>query len=212
ATHYTINDSAVIKLMMTVNFFFEDKCLKKMAADVEVFLNTMTATDFSDPFYNKGLAEIMGKEKADKAVSELQVNGKFKRFPDELEKCFFFTDVNLHYDGTLKSFISSGSIGMGNILKTEINRYVPGVIKIDKLKAGGDRITIYIELDGNTWYYFEYFKGTMKTVSSNKEYNAIINDMKSKNRKEDVKDGPSFQFAPANESIKRNFVTKFYKK
>lgn len=151
----------------------------------------------------------MGKEKAGKAVAELQTNGEFKRFPDELEKTFFFNDVNFVYDGKLKSFVSTGGvIGLGNILKTEINRYVPGIIKIDKLKSGGDRITIYVELDGGTWYYFEYFKSVMKVVSSNNEFNTIIKEIKSKNRKQDVKDGPSFSYTNANPNVAKNFVTK----
>jgi hypothetical protein len=212
ASHYTINDSAVINLMMTLNFFFEDKALKKMASDVEVYLNTLPATDFSKTSYSKGLTEIMGKEKAEKAASELQVSGKFRRFPDELEKSFFFNDVNFIYDGSKKSFISTGGLGLGNILKTEINREVPGVIRIDKKKKGGDMLYIYIELDASTWYYFEYFNGNMKAVSSNNEFNTIIKELKPKKRKQDVSKGPGFQYNLGNPTAAKNWASKFYKK
>jgi hypothetical protein len=150
----------------------------------------------------------MGKEKADKAVADLQVNGEFRRFPDELEKSFFFNDLTFVYDGKSKAFITKGNLGLGNILKKEINRYIPGIIKIEKLRSGGDRLYIYIEMDANTWYYFEYFKGVMKAVSSNEEFNNIIKELKSKKRKQDVDKGPSFQYTSANKTAASSFVRK----
>ena len=85
-------------------------------------------------------------------------------------------------------------IGVGNILKNEINRYVPGWIKIDKMRSGGDKITIYLKIDANTWYYYEFYKGLMSAVSSNNEFNNVLKELKPKNRKQDVPKGPSFQF------------------
>ena len=210
ATHYTINDSAILHSIATVNFFFENKALKKMVSDFEVALNILTPTDFSDPKFRKGLTELIGKEKADKVTAELELNGKIKKFPSELEKTFFFNSIDLVYDGRLKSFLSKGKIGLGSILDNEINRFVPGLIKIDKMKSGGDKMTIYLEIDKATWYYFEYFKGVLKTYSSNKEFNEIIKDLKAKKRKQDVEKGPSFQFTIGSEKMKNTFVSKFW--
>jgi hypothetical protein len=208
ASHYTANDSASINLLMTVNFFFESKALKIMARDFELYFNSLTASDFSKPEYFKGLSEILGKEKADKALADLNLFGTIKRFPDELEKTFFFNDLNFKYYPQLKSFITVGSLGLGNILKNEINRYVPGYIKIDKLRGNADRITIYFEADPNTWYYFEYFKGLMSAVSSNNEFNNTLKDLKPKNRKMDVDKGPSFQFNVASPQKRTLFLSK----
>ncbi|MFN5183300.1 MAG: hypothetical protein ACK5D5_09800 [Bacteroidota bacterium] len=209
ATHYTINDSAVLFSMATVNFFFEEKALRRMVSDFEVAFNILKPTDFSDTKFKKGLTELIGKEKSDKVVGELELNGKIKRFPDELNKTFFFNNINFNYDGKLKSFISTGKIGLGNILKDEINRFVPGIIKIDKMKSGGDKMTIYLEIDKSTWYYFEYFKGVLKTYSSNKEFNEIIKELKPKKRKQSVEKGPSFQFVLGSEKLKNTFLAKF---
>ncbi|MFN6038261.1 MAG: hypothetical protein ACK452_07325 [Bacteroidota bacterium] len=209
ATHYTINDSAVLNSMATVNFFFEEKALKKMVSDLEVALNILTPTDFNDAKFRKGLTELIGKEKSDKVIGDLELNGKIRRFPDELDKTFLFNNINFNYDGRLKSFISSGKIGLGNILKNEINRLVPGMIKIDKMKSGGDKLTIYLEIDNSTWYYFEYFKGVMKTYSSNKEFNEIIKELKAKKRKQSIEKGPSFQFTLGSEKLRNTFITKF---
>ena len=206
-THYTVNDSSSFQMMMTVDFFFENRAMKKMFQDMEVYLTSFEGVDFSKPLYEKGLREILGGEKADKAISDLNLYGGFKRFPDELEKSMFLNEINLSFDKESKSFLSSGAIGVGNILKNEYNKYVPGVVQIKKQKAG-DLLTIYFELDQSTWYYFSYFKGVMSVVSSNKEFNEIIKELKPKNRKMDVDKGPSYQFTLVSPLKKDQFLKK----
>ncbi len=207
ASHFTVNDSADFDMMMTVNFYFEEKAMKKMYNDLETYVNNFDAVDFGRPAYEKGLREIMGKEKADKAISELNLYGKFKRFPDSLEKSMFINHVKLKYDKVSKSFVSEGKIGIGNLYKNEYNRYVPGIIQIKKQKAG-DILNIYIEPDQSTWYYFSYYKGVMSVVSSNQEFNNIIRDVKPKSRKLEVEKGPSYQYTTASPSKKDQFLKK----
>ncbi|HXB38893.1 MAG TPA: hypothetical protein VNZ49_00030 [Bacteroidia bacterium] len=203
----TINDSTKFDLMMVLDFFFEKSAIKKMAADFELLFNTLTPTDFSRKTFEKGIIEILGKERGDKALSELNLYGNYKRFPDEIEKTIFISDVQMIYNPKLKAFVSVGDIGVANILKNEIYRYTPGLIQIKKQK-NGDIIDIYFELDPNTWYYFSYFRGVMSAVSSNQEFNKIISELKSKDRKLEVKDGPSYQFTPCSPTKKDQFVKK----
>jgi len=92
-THYP-NDSVNIELMGTLNFFFSDRLLKIMAKDLKVFDNITTPLDLSSPVLTKGLAEILGKEKSDRVISELNLYGEIKKYPDELEKTFVFTDLD----------------------------------------------------------------------------------------------------------------------
>ncbi|MFL5754176.1 MAG: hypothetical protein ACJ76F_12260, partial [Bacteroidia bacterium] len=207
ASHYTVNDSSSFQLMMTLDFFFEDKALKKMFKDMEVYLNDFAAVEFDQPFYEKGIGELLGKEKADKAIADINLNGGFKRFPDELEKTMFLNDVKMRYDKESKSFLSDGKIGVGNIYKNELNRYVPGIVQIKKQKSG-DILTVYFELDQSTWYYFSYYKGVMSAVSSNQEFNTIIKEVSAKKRKLDVEKGPSYQYTTCNPAKKDQFLKK----
>ncbi|MGE0568399.1 MAG: hypothetical protein AB7O73_10660 [Bacteroidia bacterium] len=208
AKHF-LNDSADLNLMMTVNFFFEDKALKSMAKDLQIYLNSAEPTDFTADLYTKGLAEFVGKDKADNLIAEVNLDGSFRKYPSELNKTFFFNKVKMKYDQRRKAFISIGDVGVGNILKNDINRDFKGKIKIDKTRNKRDKITIYIEPDVNTWYFFEFINGTMKAISSNNEFNTIIKEMKSKNRKQKVEKGPSFQFTIGSEAAKKNFVRNF---
>ena len=193
ATHSTINDSATFELMSTIDFFFDKGALKKMVKDVEVYNNTLEPIDFSNKVFNKGITEILGKDKGDKVIADLNLNGNIKKFPEEFEKTFMITNTEMRYDKVSRSFLSVGKIGLGAINKSEVYRQVPGNIQIQR-KKGGDNFTLYFELDPQTWYYFYYFKGVMSVVSSNAEFNNTIKELKSKDKKQDVKSGPGFQF------------------
>ena len=125
------------------------------------------------------MAEILGKERGDKALSELNLYGNYKKFPDELEKAIFLGDVQMNYNKKTKSFISNGKIGVANLFKNEIYRYVGGIVQIKKQKAG-DMLDLYLELDQGTWYYFNYFKGVMSVISSNQAFNNDVKEVKEK--------------------------------
>ena len=210
ATHNSINDSATFELMTTIDFFMDKGALKKMFKDMEVFLNTHAPVDFNNPVFLKGVTEMVGKEKGDKVMSDLNLYGNIKRFPDEFEKTFLISNVEMKYDKTSRSFVSVGKIGIGSINKNEIYRQTPGNIQIKKQK-GGDVLTMYFEFDPQTWYFFSYFKGVMSIVSSNAEFNNDIKNLKSKDRKQDLeKDnkGPSYQFTICSPTKRDQFVRK----
>ena len=205
ATHNTINDSSKFDLMMAVEFFFDKSAMKKMATDFETYNNTLTPLDFGKKTFEKGLSEILGKERGDKALSELNLYGNYKKFPDEFEKSIFLGDVQMVYNNKTKSFLSTGPIGVANLFKSEIYRSVPGIIQIKRQKAG-DVLDMYFELDANSWYYFNYYKGVLSVVSSNQAFNTDVKDIKEKKQKVDK--GPSYQFNICSPTKKDQFVKK----
>ncbi len=207
ASHSTINDSAIFELMTTIDFFFDKNALKKMIKDIEVYNNTLSPIDFSNKVFNKGITEILGKERADKAISDLNLNGSIKKFPDEFEKTFMITNTEMRYNKVSRSFISIGKIGLGAINKNEIYKQIPGYIQIQR-KKGGDNFTLYFELDQQNWYYFYYYKGVMSVVSSNAEFNNSIKELKTKDKKQEVKSGPSFQFNLCSPTKRDLFIRK----
>jgi len=130
------------------------------------------------------MREMIGKELADKLISELNLYGSFKKFPDELKKTLVITDVKMKWNKDTRSYTSNGKIGIGNIYKTQVNKFVDGRIEIIK-KRGGDILNIYLELDANNWYYFNYTRGTMLAVSSNEAFNTILKELKPDKRQKD---------------------------
>ncbi|MDQ3046247.1 MAG: hypothetical protein M3R27_01770 [Bacteroidota bacterium] len=183
AIHYLIPDSTNFDMLMTVDFFFDDGAIDKMADQIIGNID-LKPTDFSRPVFEKGMRELLGKEQADKLISQLNLYGSYKKFPDELKKTLFLTDVKMKWSKETRSYISSGKIGIGNINKNQVNKYVDGRIELIK-KRGGDILNIYLELDPGTWYYFNYTRGTMLAVSSNEAFNTVIKELKPEKRQKD---------------------------
>ncbi len=207
ANHLLIPDSTLFDMLMSIDFFFDDGAIDKMSEAIVANTN-LKATDLTRPVFEKGLREMLGKEKADKLLSLLTLYGSYKKFPDELKKTLFLNDVKMIWNKSTRSYTSVGQIGVGNIYKTQINKYVDGRIELIK-KRGGDILNIYLELDGNNWYYFNYTRGTMLAVSSNEEFNTILKELKSDKRKKAGEKGvPDYNYNICPPSKKTLFVRK----
>lgn len=209
AVHLLIPDSANFEMLMSFDFFFEEKALDKMSDHI-VNSADLKPTDFSRPVFEKGMRELLGKEQADKLISQLNLYGSYKKIPDELKKTLFLTDVKMKWNKDTRSYTSSGKIGVGNINKTQINKYVDGRVELIK-KRGGDILNIYLEIDQNNWYYFNYTRGVMLSVSSNEAYNQILKDLKADKREkagDKDKKEPNFTFNICPPSKKTQFLRK----
>ncbi|MCW3085398.1 MAG: hypothetical protein JWP12_2764 [Bacteroidetes bacterium] len=209
AIHYLIPDSVAFDMLMSSDFFFDDGAMDKMS-DAIVNFADLKPTDFSRPVFEKGMREMLGKDQADKLISQLNLYGSYKKFPDELRKTFFFTDVRMKWNKDTRSYTSIGKIGIGNMGKTQVNKYVDGRIELIK-KRGGDILNIYIELDANNWYYFNYTRGTMLAVSSNEAFNQILKDLKPEKREktgDKDKKEPNYYFNICPPSKKTQFLRK----
>jgi len=208
SAYNAVSDSIGFNLMMVVDFFFESSALKKMAKDFELYRGTLDPTPFEGDVFNHGMIELLGKERGDRALSELNLYAEYKKFPDELEKSIVFNDVKMTYNRRAKAYISEGRLGVGNVLKTELFRYFNNsVIKIEK-KRGNDILDIYLEADANNWYYFNFYKGTMLAVSSNQNFNKEVNELKSSSKKMKTEKGPSYRFDATTAKKKDDFLRK----
>ena len=133
----SIKDSTIFNLMMVLDFYFDEGLLKKMAKDLELSGGSLEPTPFEGDLFNHGTIELLGKERGDKALSDLNLYGNYKKFPDELDKSLVLNDVKLTYNQTAKAYVSQGRIGVGNVLKTEIFRYLTpnSILQIKKVKG-----------------------------------------------------------------------------
>ena len=68
-----------------------------------------------------------------------------------------------------------------------------GKIVISKKLTGND-LTIYLQLDKDNFYYFNYKKGLMKVYSSNEDFNKIISETKKDETKSKIKGLPDYQY------------------
>lgn len=194
-----------VKAMLVIDFFLQPE-LWKFMEDAFASTTGMQAADVSSSFYKKGLNALIGKEPADKVIKDLGATGSIKKFPDELNKALVFSNVDFKWNNESSSFISEGWISLSNFGKTQVNKVVKGKIELVK-KRGGDILNIYIEIDSNKWYFFNYTRNIMYVIAAEEAFNVAVREMDAKKRSVEGEDGKApYQFMIGVEKRKRDFI------
>jgi hypothetical protein len=204
--YYSIADSTSIKMLSALDFFFSEEALKVLADALNA--STARGIDVAAKDYTLALREFVGKNEADKILSELSSYGQYRKFPDVLDHTLVLTGLQLSWNKDLRSFISRGPIGIGNIGKQPVNKQVKGYLEIGK-RRNGDIINLYIEPEDKQWYYFSYANGTMQVISSNQAFNDKLAGLKEDQRLMKAEKGqPSYQFILGTDAKKATFLRK----
>jgi hypothetical protein len=204
--YYSIVDSTSLNAMSALDFFFSDEALTAFADA----LNGTDARgiDVSANNYTRALREFVGPEEAEKILTELNSYGQYRKFPDVLDHTLVLTNLNMSYNKDLRSFVSKGQFGVGNIGKIPVNKLVNGYFEISKRRSG-DIINIYIEPSENLWYFFTYSNRTMQVISSDKAFNDKLVGLKESQRLiKGEKGQPSYQYIVGTNEKKATFLRK----
>jgi len=203
-----IDNEAIFDLVMLIDFFFNEDALRNMSKKLQQ-ASALDPAKLDRPTFEKGLREVIGKVEADKLIAQANLYGEFKKLPDELRKALVFNDIKFKWDDVNKRYKSFSKIGISNIGKEQVNKYVEGKIEIVK-KRSGDILNIYLEIDKNNWYFFNYTRGMLQAISSDADFNTLIQETKPDKRKAKAEKGQDpYQFMYSSEKKKVDFVRKF---
>jgi len=169
---------------------------------------TVEGIDYNRTTYERGLSELIGKDLADKSISEINLYGKYKKMPAALVHTLVFSDLKMYWNDTTGSYLSRGPIGLSNVNKRQVHKSLKGYIEILK-KRTGDVFTIYLEATEDKWYFFTYQRGLMQAISSNEDFNTIVKEVKATKRKLATKGGAPYQFIISSVRKKKTFLNKF---
>lgn len=204
--YYALIDSTSVNVLSALDFFFSEDAMKVFAADLNA--SELKGIDISSPAYTRALREFIGQDNADKILQELSLYGQFRKFPDVLAHTLVLSNLSMSWNRDTRSFLSKGDIGINNIGKESVNKYVKGYVEIGK-KRSGDFINMYFEPQENLWYYFAYANGTLQALSSNKDFNDKLVGLKEDQRViKGEKGEPSYQFIVGTGDKKATFVRK----
>ena len=202
------NDSVNFEVMAAIDFYFNDDALKIMAEQLQAAANLEPTEDIGRPGFEKGLAEMIGKEKSDKIISDLNLYGSFKKMPEELRHTLLITKMKLVWNNESRSFRSVGLISVGNIDKFSINRQMEGHVEIIRKKSG-DIFNLLLAPEHAAWFFFNYTRGLLQTISSHNGYNEAINKLKPEKRISKGEKGmPNFEYMLSTDRKVREFLRK----
>ena len=196
------------RVALYADFFFLENALEKMAADMMAYPD-QKQVDITKTPYEKSLREVLGLERSDKLISELSIKGEIKKLPDELQKSMMLCDVNLEWNPDDQAWQSKGPIGLGTVLKKPLFRQLKGKVEVQR-KRSGDVMTIFLMLDDQTYWFFQYSRNYLYAYSSSAEFNTMLSELKDDKRvMEAKKDDAPYQFIVTNKRKVDEFRDRF---
>ena len=186
ALHDMEANVSTFDLMLGMDFFFSDEAIQIMAREVNA-IPTLRPVDMSSKNYKIAMVNIGGRSAAQSMDDESMLLG-LGQIPAELKHTILITQLTLQWNQETSSYISDGSIGIGNINGIPVNRQVEGFIEIQKRRTG-DIMDVYLQLDERTWYYFGYTRGVMQAFSSNRDFRELLTEIRTNQRQLNVPSG-----------------------
>lgn len=175
-----------IDILLPIDFFMHEEALVFMANLINQS-GTLEPMDIQSDSYKNDMLNFIDEESFKEMVDDMLM-GALTEMPEELEHTMLLTNVNFMWYPEMGSFIADGEFGLSNILGTPINKKVRMVIEIQK-SMRNSIMNIYIEIDKDNWFYFNYYPYTMQVISSNEAFNTFIKEESRGDRKQDVESG-----------------------
>ncbi len=206
--HNANSDNAEFQVLLMLDFFFPEKALKVMEDDF-LAAGNLTGINYLTNWFRKSLILIVGKKEADKILEDYALYGNTRKLPDAFENTLVFTDLKLKWENSTNSYKSTEKIGLGNILSTQINKYMEGKIQFER-KRSRHNFDIYLDLGNGSWYYFNFNNNLLSALSSNQNFNDIITGIKPEDRVLDTEPGQQpYSFTLATDRRKSDFLRNF---
>jgi len=211
-THDLTENELTLDVVMGIDFFFPDQALGL----VETSLHSSEKTEPLNIHRNKytGLLQKRTTEStAESLVEEFITEGAFRRFPPEMAHTFFFADLKMKWDQQAQTFYTTERLGIGNMGRFPMHKYVDGFLEIKK-QRGGDVFNLVIipggladEGIGVDWFFFTYNNSIMQTIASSNDFNNLIRSVKPNNRRMKVERGQApFSFILSSDRRPFDFV------
>ena len=206
--YFIFPDSVRLHCAMALNFPFSERGLQRFSSQLES-VNMPGVKLMSTP-YAMAAENILGKQEFDRLKNEQSLIGKYKKFPEALERALFLADVSMKWDSATHAYVSYGNIGIASVGKNQVNRYAKGIIEFCK-KRNGDDFTIYLELSPNDWFFFNYRNNMLMALSSDLNFNDIIREEAQSRTEQKRVSGlaKGFTYTVATERKKRDFLRKY---
>ncbi len=154
-------------------------------------LEELNPVDFSSTTLEQAFMEWVDQETADEIKSDYTLKREFKSVPRPLRDKIIITGLRLtsyekfgDQQRGLKTSVDQA--GIVSFFSEPVMKYVPLKMFAQQRTAIGDRLGLLIDVPGAYLYFLDYDyrkDGTMNILSSDKEFNEEITDLKSDKKK-----------------------------
>lgn len=177
--HKVINDSTYVDWTTSLNFIFDEKLINLVADSLSKA--NLPAVNLLTTQYLPSLSRRLSKDDAERINSDINLYGAPRRIPEGFDRTFVLADVKLKWNPETRSFVSYGPLGIANILRNQVNKYVNGYLEIEKGR-GAEGFTLFLQPDANTYYFFNYRNGMLQAISSSEQFNNDLVNLKADKR------------------------------
>ena len=207
--HDMKNQKKEFEGFLMLDFFFSEDAMRAMAED----FSTAVGEEFFeyDDNFSKNLARVVGEDRSEILLVDLEMKDDFSKFPDEMKHSIVFAKTKLKWDNDNKAFVAKGAISISSILDKQISVICDGYIIIEK-GINSDNLTIYLVNDYEE-YYFKYKSGVMRAYSTNEDFNIAIREIADGKRNAEPKKGAArYRYTTAPEDVTEKFLKQVKKK
>ncbi len=177
--HLVVADSTLLHVVVMMKFFFDNNALDLMADSLRMI--PAKSVNITKGLYPLALEKLLGPSEAGQIMNKLSLYGQLKKIPPPLQNTLSLVDVRFVWDPLSRSFLSYGPIGIGNVGNNTLNKYMDGIIQIRKNRSGAV-IEMILRHGKHQWYYFSYANGILQVLSSDYNFNDIIENLKEDKR------------------------------
>lgn len=170
-----------LDLAMILDFGLPADAVKIMRTNIEGNTGAGIKPSYSGYLFRQAMSQMLSAKDAQRVLNSAS-KGEIELVSD-LRKMMVLNEVSFRWSQSQKSFMSTGNAEIIVLGGEKLERTVEAKIQVEK-KRSGDEITIYLEDGGGTWFYFNYLRGNMYTLSSSEDYNLIIRDQAGKASKD----------------------------
>lgn len=164
--------------MMDLDFFFDTRLASMVYKTI--MLSKASASDMPVANFTRRLNELMPKDAVDALLKEGATAVVDHKLPD-VGDLFTFSNINMVWNHAKKCYVVDGEADLAMMRHRNVNKKVKVKAEIVRSRVGNS-IDWYLEVD-DQWFYFAYKNGTMHTLSSVKEFNTLVQQLKPEERK-----------------------------
>lgn len=205
-THKLIADSTYIKMFLTLQFAFDEKLMGQMIDSLTKA--NLPGVNLLQTHFLDAMRQKLSNEDVGKLRDDINLYGSPRKIPDWLINSLVISDMRMKWNPETRSFVSYGAIGIGNILRNQVNKYVDGYVELEKSRSG-DGFSIYLQPDVNTWYFFNFKNNILQAYSTSEQFNNDLINLKPDKRKISNREtGEQYEFVISTRSKAVEFVRK----